>query len=75
MTHADGPLVLQILGPQGNRELLLFRRLARSLLSDAEAVVEELCSGGDLAEPPVQERLHLLAHYLDYLIRLCDGQV
>lgn len=55
------------------RELGLFRGVVKSLARDASGVLGELTlQAGSLPEP-VQEQLLLLGHYLDYMMRLCDG--
>jgi len=54
-------------------EFEAFRGTARSLARDAMRVLSEVRLG-DEVPGPTEERLHLLHHYLDYLIRLCDGE-
>jgi hypothetical protein len=50
-----------------------FRGTARSLARDAMQMLSEVRLG-DEVPGPTEERLHLVHHYLDYLIRLCDGE-
>jgi poly-beta-hydroxyalkanoate depolymerase len=52
----------------------LFRATVRSLARDATQVLLDLRLAGDVPSES-EAKLHLLHHYLDYLVRLCDGQV
>jgi hypothetical protein len=57
------------------RKAKLFRGTVRSLARDAAQVVCELRFEADADPASEREKLGLVHHYLDYLIRLCDGQV
>lgn len=58
-------------------ELENFKAVVRNLAVNAEKVVEEmdgLCIICGQTEE-MAEKYHLLKHYLDYLRRLCNGEV
>jgi len=57
------------------RKARLFRGTVRSLARDAEQVVCELRFAPEADPASHREKLGLVRHYLDYLVRLCDGQV
>lgn len=59
----------------GPRELDLFRGVVRSLARDATEVLDGLMLSGEIIAEPVEAKLAVVHHYLDYMTRLCDGMV
>jgi len=55
------------------RRAELFRATVRSLARDATQVLLDLRLSDDIPSE-AEAKVHLLHHYLDYLVRLCDGQ-
>lgn len=53
----------------------LFRGVVRSMVRDVEAILNEVRFGRDLSPAQTAQRLDLARHYVDYLVRLCDGRV
>ena len=74
LTHRG--LIAADTGPfAGARREELLRQTVRSLARDAAQVVVGMRFGDEVVTESAKERLDLLHHYLDYMIRLCDGQV
>lgn len=65
---------LQADARNATRKAELFRGTVRSLVRDAVDLVCELRFAPEADRASHQEKLRLVHHYLDYLIRLCDGQ-
>jgi hypothetical protein len=65
-THA-GPLAKRC-APE------LFRATVRSLARDATQALLDVRLADDVPSSTA-DQLHLVHHYLDYLVRLCDGRV
>jgi hypothetical protein len=69
------PHLVQADARDASHKSRLFRGTVRSLARDAVHVVYELRFAPEADGASYQEKLSLVQHYLDYLIRLCDGQV
>ena len=56
-----------------DEQLRMFRNVVRSLAADATAALNQLETGCTDADQ--LEQCLLLRHYLDYMMRLCQGRV
>ena len=59
--------------PGRRDQLALFKGLTRSLARDALAALQAVSGAGPLTREQAM-KLSLVRHYLDYLVRACEGR-